>query len=493
MHHDCFRSLGLSDALLRALEEIGYEKPTPIQNQSIPHLLSGKDLLGLAQTGTGKTAAFGLPLLQRLAGVPGRPNPGRPRALVLAPTRELALQIHEEIERFGRHLNLTHGVIFGGVGQRPQIDRLRRGLDLLIATPGRLLDLMGQRHVDLGAVEILVLDEADRLLDMGFIRDVKRIVKTVPSARQSLLFSATMPKEVTALANEMLKQPVQVDVSPKERAVKRIRQRLIRVDNPEKRWVLEHLLREDEVSRAIVFTRTKHGANKVAKHLLEAGIGAEAIHGNKSQNARQRALANFKDGSTWVLVATDIAARGIDVQGISHVINYELPNEPESYVHRIGRTARAGAGGAAWSLVDQAELKLLKGIERLVGRIPDEAEVALDQIQKPARTESDGNADRAGPGRNPQHAARAGSQSGSQSGSRTGAGGERHGGDSRGSDSRSGNGGGGRSRGRRRVRGGGQRGNGGNRGASEQGRQNGSGAGARGRRSGSRSSSRQGA
>ncbi len=470
MHHDCFRSLGLSDALLRALDEIGYQQPTPIQSQSIPHLLSGKDLLGLAQTGTGKTAAFGLPLLQRLAGSGDRPRPGRPRALVLAPTRELALQIHEEIDRFGRHLNLTHGVIFGGVGQRPQIDRLRRGLDLLIATPGRLLDLMGQRHVDLGAVEILVLDEADRLLDMGFIRDVKRIVKAVPAARQSLLFSATMPKEVTALANDMLKQPVKVDVSPKERAVKRIRQSLIRVDNPEKRWVLEHLLREDDVSRAIVFTRTKHGANKVAKHLVEAGIGAEAIHGNKSQNARQRALANFKDGTIWVLVATDIAARGIDVQGISHVINYELPNEPESYVHRIGRTARAGAGGAAWSLVDQAELKLLKGIERLVGRIPDEAEVALDQVRKPERPRPEQSA-----------APRQGSSAG-RSGTA-----EPRSADSRRGDSRSSNGaGGGRSRNRRRVRAGGQRGNGSGGGQSR------AGANAGGGRAGGRSSRRQG-
>ncbi|MEQ8860314.1 MAG: DEAD/DEAH box helicase [Pseudomonadales bacterium] len=369
----------MSDALLRALEEIGYQTPTPIQSQAVPHLLAGKDLLGIAQTGTGKTAAFALPLLQQLASEPGRPVANHPRALVLAPTRELALQIGEELDGYGRHLKLSHAVIFGGVGQQPQIDRLRRGIDVLVATPGRLLDLIGQRHANLSKVEILVLDEADRLLDMGFIRDVQRLVRQTPKTRQSLLFSATMPKEVASLAAEMLDHPVRVDVSPKEVTVKKIKQRMIRVDNADKRWVLEHLLREESVSRAIVFTRTKHGANKVAKHLVEAGITAEAIHGNKSQSARQRALGNFKDGTTWVLVATDIAARGIDVQGISHVINYELPNEPESYVHRIGRTARAGAGGVAWSLCDQSELKHLRGIERLVGRIPDEATVALGE------------------------------------------------------------------------------------------------------------------
>ena len=388
MNDNDFLSLGLSDAVLRALDDVGYQRPTPIQAQAIPHLLSGRDLLGIAQTGTGKTAAFALPMLERLMAEGGRPRPGFPRALVLAPTRELALQIGDEVAGFGRHLKLSHTVIFGGVGQQPQIDRLRRGIDVLVATPGRLLDLIGQGHADLSAVGVLVLDEADRLLDMGFIRDVQRIVRQTPKSRQSLLFSATMPAAVASLAAEMLRDPVRVDVSPKEVAVNRIRQRLVRVDGDEKRHVLEHLLREEEVSRAIVFTRTKHRANKVAKHLVDAGITAEAIHGNKSQSARQRALGNFKAGTTWVLVATDIAARGIDVQGVSHVINFELPDEPESYVHRIGRTARAGAGGVAWSLYDHSEAKQLRDIERLVGRIPDEAEAALaelDRAERPSR------------------------------------------------------------------------------------------------------------
>lgn len=378
-----FRSLGLSDPILRALDDIGYRTPTPIQAQAVPHLLAGKDLLGIAQTGTGKTAAFALPLLQRLAASGNRPKRGEPRALILAPTRELALQIRDELEGFGRQLPLKLGVIFGGVGQQPQIQALERGLDVLVATPGRLLDLLGQRHGSLASVEVLVLDEADRLLDMGFIRDVQRIVRQTPKSRQSLLFSATMPKEVASLAAEMLRSPVRVDISPKAVTVDRITQRLIMADNDEKRHVLEHLLREESVTRAIVFTRTKHGANKVARQLEMAGIDAEAIHGNKSQSARQRALGNFKDGKTWVLVATDIAARGIDVDGISHVINYELPHEPESYVHRIGRTARAGAAGAAWSLCDPSEIKRLRAIERLVGRIPTESQVALEGRAEP--------------------------------------------------------------------------------------------------------------
>ncbi|MEQ9004684.1 MAG: DEAD/DEAH box helicase [Pseudomonadales bacterium] len=382
-----FRSLGLSDDIGRALDRIGYHTPTPIQTQAIPPLLAGKDLLGIAQTGTGKTAAFALPLLQRLAAEGVRAQPRQPRSLILAPTRELALQIRDELVAFGTELRLNVAVIFGGVGANPQVEALRRGIDVLVATPGRLLDLMGQGHAKLDRVSVLVLDEADRLLDMGFIRDVQRIVRQTPRERQSLLFSATMPTEVAALAAAMLKQPVRVDVSPKAIAVDRIRQRLVHATTAEKRWVLEHLLREEQVSRAIVFTRTKHGANKVAKNLVAAGIDAEAIHGNKSQNARQRALQAFKDGTMWVLVATDIAARGIDVQGISHVINYELPDVPESYVHRIGRTARAGAGGVAWSLVDPSEQKQLRAIERLVGRIPSEADIALDEIDRQERPE----------------------------------------------------------------------------------------------------------
>ncbi len=398
VNHETFAALGLGEPILRALAAIGYATPTPIQSQAVPHLLAGKDLLGIAQTGTGKTAAFALPLLQRLAAEAARPVPGHPRALILAPTRELALQIRDEIDGFGRHLELSHAVLFGGVGQGPQVAGLRRGVDVLVATPGRLLDLMGQKHVSLSRVSILVLDEADRLLDMGFIRDVQRIVRQTPRNRQSLLFSATMPKEVAALADEILQRPVRVEVTPKVVTVEKIQQRLIEAESGEKRWVLEHLLREEEVSRAIVFTRTKHGANKVAKNLVSAGIEAEAIHGNKSQSARQRALQNFKDGTTWVLVATDIAARGIDVQGISHVINYELPDEPESYVHRIGRTARAGAGGVAWSLYDPAEAKRLRGIERLVGRIPTEAEAALGVVPGAAGRSARGRTD-AGPRR----------------------------------------------------------------------------------------------
>ena len=372
-----FESLGVGGAFRRALGDKGYTQPTPIQTQAIPQLMQGKDLLGIAQTGTGKTAAFALPLLQRLDDENLRPKPRRPRALILAPTRELALQIHEELTSIGRYTKLRHAFIIGGVSQNPQIRGLAQGLDVLVATPGRLLDLAAQRHVDLSEVSVLVLDEADRLLDMGFVRDVKRIVAQTPKSRQSLLFSATMPKEVAALARELLKDPVRVDVSPKEMTVKEVDQRVVMVGNGDKQRMLEHLLRDDEVSRAIVFTRTKHGANKVARKLEKAGIGAEAIHGNKSQNARQRALQNFKNGDAWVLVATDIAARGIDIDAVSHVFNYELPHEPESYVHRIGRTARAGATGAAWSLVDPSERGRLRAVERLIKFSPTEVPVEL--------------------------------------------------------------------------------------------------------------------
>ncbi|MFW6094656.1 MAG: DEAD/DEAH box helicase [Pseudomonadota bacterium] len=396
MVNQTFSSLGLSEPILRALAAVGYEHPTPIQAQAIPHLLEGGDLLGIAQTGTGKTAAFALPLLERLAQRGGKPAAGRPRALILAPTRELALQIRNEIVGFGSELRVSSTVIFGGVGPQPQIQALRQGVDVLVATPGRLLDLMGQGHVDLAGVGTLVLDEADRLLDMGFVRDVQRIVRKVPTSRQSLLFSATMPNEVATLAGEILHRPVRVEVTPKVVTVEKIEQRLIRAETEEKRVVLERLLRREQVSRAIVFTRTKHRANRVAKQLAAAGIEAEAIHGNKSQTARQKALENFKSGPTWVLVATDIAARGIDVPGISHVINFELPDEAESYVHRIGRTARAGAGGVAWSLYDNTESKRLRGIERLVGRISEEGEAAPEsrprgrRRRRSARAESRG-------------------------------------------------------------------------------------------------------
>ena len=372
-----FASLGLGETLRRALRDVGYTEPTPIQSQAIPELLEGRDLLGIAQTGTGKTAAFALPLLQRLAEERKHARPRRPRALILAPTRELALQIHDEIERFGKYTKIRQAFIFGGVSANPQIKALAQGLDVVVATPGRLLDLAGQRHIDLSEVSVLVLDEADRLLDMGFIRDVKRIVAMTPKSRQSLLFSATMPQAVASLAREILDRPIRVDVSPKRVTVEEIEQRIVMVGNSDKQRMLEHLLRGDDVSRAIVFTRTKHGANKVARKLENAGINAEAIHGNKSQNARQRALRNFKTGDARVLVATDIAARGIDVDAVSHVFNYELPHEPESYVHRIGRTGRAGATGAAWSLVDPSERGRLRAVEKLIRFSPTHVEVDM--------------------------------------------------------------------------------------------------------------------
>jgi ATP-dependent RNA helicase RhlE len=390
-----FESLGLGEKLRRALRDVGYTEPTPIQSQAIPQLLQGRDLLGIAQTGTGKTAAFALPLLQRLDAESSRARPRRPKALILAPTRELALQIHEELERFGRYTSLRHAFIFGGVSQNPQVKALAQGLDVVVATPGRLLDLAGQRHIDLSEVSVLVLDEADRLLDMGFVRDVKRIVAQTPKSRQSLLFSATMPKEVAALAREILDDPIRVDVSPKQVTVEEIDQRVVMVGNGDKQRMLEHLLRDDEVSRAIVFTRTKHGANKVARKLERAGIVAEAIHGNKSQNARQRALRSFKNGDVGVLVATDIAARGIDVDAVSHVFNYELPHEPESYVHRIGRTGRAGATGAAWSLVDPSERNRLRAVERLIKFSPAEVAVDLPQGESTQPSRVDGKPPRA--------------------------------------------------------------------------------------------------
>ena len=377
MNKNSFESLGVGGKFLRALTDMGYEQPTPIQAKTIPTLLEGSDLLGIAQTGTGKTAAFALPVLQNLDDANEQRQSRRPRALVLAPTRELALQIAEEFACYGKYTTLRHTIVFGGVGQHPQVSALRKGVDVLVATPGRLLDLAGQGHLDLSAVSVLVLDEADRLLDMGFVRDVKRIVSQTPNSRQTLLFSATMPKEVAALAHEILKNPVRVDVSPKEVTLREIDQRVVMVNSGDKRDVLRHLLHEDEVTRAIVFTRTKHGANRLAKQLGNDGIVAEAIHGNKSQGARQRALANFKNGEAWVLVATDIAARGIDIDAVSHVFNYELPHEPESYVHRIGRTARAGATGVAWSLVDPSERSRLRAVERLIKHTPKEVVVQL--------------------------------------------------------------------------------------------------------------------
>jgi len=362
-----FESLGLAEPLLRALGAKNYVIPTPIQAQAIPPLLQGRDLFGIARTGTGKTAAFGLPILQQLAAGP-HDGQRRPRALILAPTRELAIQIDEEFRAYGRHLKLRTALVFGGVGQRPQVDALRRGADIVIATPGRLLDLIAQGHARLDAVRHLVLDEADRMLDMGFVRDVRKIVAELPKKRQTMLFSATMPDAVARLAGDILIEPRRVEVTPESSTVELVDQGVIFVQAAAKRSLLAELLARPEFARVIVFARTKRGANRVAENLVKAGVAAEAIHGNKSQNARQRALEQFRAGGVRVLVATDIAARGIDVDDVSHVINYELPNEAESYVHRIGRTARAGASGAALSFCDPGERAMLRDIERLTKR-----------------------------------------------------------------------------------------------------------------------------
>jgi ATP-dependent RNA helicase RhlE len=363
-----FTELGVAQPLLQALAAQRYHTPTPIQARAIPALLAGKDMLGIAQTGTGKTAAFALPLLQHLTADRRGAGPRRARVLVLAPTRELAIQIHDSFKTYGRHLGLRHTVVYGGVGQQPQVKAMAKGVDTLVATPGRLLDLMQQGHIMLDRVAYLVLDEADRMLDMGFIRDVRRIVAALPQERQSLLFSATMLAEVERLAADMLRRPVRVEVTPHVVTVDRVEQRVLFVEARQKRAALAGLLRDPALSRVLVFTRTKHGANRVSAELDKAGIVAAAIHGNKSQQARQRALEGFRAGRARVLVATDIAARGIDVDGVTHVINYELPHEPESYVHRIGRTARAGAAGVALSLCDTSERGQLRAIERLIRR-----------------------------------------------------------------------------------------------------------------------------
>ncbi|HEX6979443.1 MAG TPA: DEAD/DEAH box helicase [Alphaproteobacteria bacterium] len=361
-----FSELSLRNELQTALRAQGYETPTPIQAKAIPHALTGRDVIGLAQTGTGKTAAFTLPLLQRLAATPANGQPGRPRALILTPTRELALQIGESLTAYGAGLRLRHAVIFGGVGQQPQVEALRRRPDVLVATPGRLLDLMNQRHVRLDGIGIFVLDEADRMLDMGFIHDVRRITGQLPKTRQTLFFSATMPREISDLAAQLLRDPVRVEVAPAATTVDRVDQRVMFVAGADKRRLLVDVLGDRAMTRVIVFTRTKRGADKVARYLEMAGIAVASIHGNKSQGARQAALEAFRNGKTRVLVATDIAARGIDVDGVSHVVNYELPNVPESYVHRIGRTARAGADGIALSFCDQDERIYLRDIEKLI-------------------------------------------------------------------------------------------------------------------------------
>jgi ATP-dependent RNA helicase RhlE len=364
-----FQNLNLIKPIQKALETEGYTTPTPIQQQAIPVILQKKDLLGCAQTGTGKTAAFAIPILQLLS-ADTMPGKGRKaiRSLILTPTRELAIQIGESFAAYGRYTHLKHTVIFGGVSQFAQTNALKAGVDILIATPGRLLDLMNQRFVDLSGLQIFVLDEADRMLDMGFIHDVKKVIAKIPVKRQTLFFSATMPSEIQKLANTILVNPVKVEVTPVSSTAETIDQSVYFVGKSDKKSLLIHILGDKTISRVLVFTRTKHGADKVAKDLHKAGIKAEAIHGNKSQNARQRALSNFKSSETKVLVATDIAARGIDVDDLSYVINYELPDVPETYVHRIGRTGRAGASGTAFAFCDHEEKDNLRGIQKLIGR-----------------------------------------------------------------------------------------------------------------------------
>ncbi|MES2652775.1 MAG: DEAD/DEAH box helicase [Bacteroidota bacterium] len=367
-----FSELNLIAPILKALETEGYTQPTPIQEQSIPSILLKRDLLGCAQTGTGKTAAFAIPMLQLLNQPHLNTKGPKPiKALILTPTRELAIQIEESFKAYGRNLPLRHLVIFGGVGQKSQTDALHRGVDILVATPGRLLDLMNQGFVNLRDIEIFVLDEADRMLDMGFIHDVKKIIAKLPAKRQTLFFSATMPTEIQKLSSTILTNPVKVEVTPVSSTAEKIQQAVYFVEKQDKKNLLIHLLKDKSIETVLVFTRTKHGADKVVKDLMKINVRAEAIHGNKSQNARQRALTNFKARTTRVLVATDIAARGIDVDELAHVINYELPNIPETYVHRIGRTGRAGLSGIAYSFCDGEEKEFLDDIEKLIGlKIP---------------------------------------------------------------------------------------------------------------------------
>ncbi len=387
-----FASLGLAQSLLKALVDEGYETPTPIQAQAIPELLAGRDLLGIAQTGTGKTAAFALPILQRLA--PGRiAQPRRVRCLILSPTRELATQIADSFRAYGKYMNhMSIAVVFGGVGHRPQEERLRRGVDILVATPGRLIDHLDAGMFQLDSTEVFVLDEADQMLDMGFIHAVRKIVRKLPKQRQSLFFSATMPKEIGQLAGELLTDPATVAVAPVATTVERVEQRVIFVETAAKRTLLRDVIVDEKPDRALVFTRTKHGADRVVRSLAQDGIAAVAIHGNKSQAQREKALAGFKAGATPILIATDIAARGIDVTGVSHVINFDLPNIPESYVHRIGRTARAGASGIAISFCDQEERAFLKDIEKLTRQtIPaEDRRGSIKVAPRAARDDDDG-------------------------------------------------------------------------------------------------------
>ena len=363
-----FADLGLAEVLLRAVADEGYTQPTPIQHQAIPSIIAGHDMVGIAQTGTGKTAAFVLPILDRLQAMNVKPREKGCHALILVPTRELAAQIADCIRAYGRHMRVSHCIIVGGVSPGPQIRSMARGVDIIIATPGRLLDHMGTGAVRLDGAKFAVLDEADQMFDMGFIPAVRRIMGALGHQRQTIMFSATMPPQIRSLAADFLRSPKEISVAPQSRPIDRIDQRVIRIGSGAKRNALVDIVAGQDMERAIVFTRTKRGADRVGEHLEAAGIVAGVIHGNKSQGQRDRALAAFREGKTKVLVATDIAARGIDVDGVSHVVNFELPNVPESYVHRIGRTARAGADGVAVSLVDSSEKSLLRDIERLIGR-----------------------------------------------------------------------------------------------------------------------------
>jgi ATP-dependent RNA helicase RhlE len=371
-----FENLNLIEPILKALKTEGYTTPTPIQEQAIPYILQHRDLLGCAQTGTGKTAAFAIPILQLLFLDKQKHKEQKSiKALILTPTRELAIQISESFTAYGKHTGLKNLVIFGGVSQNPQVDALRRGVDILIATPGRLLDLINQRFVHIDQIKMLILDEADRMLDMGFVHDVKKIIAKVPANRQTLFFSATMPNEIQSLADSILQKPARVEVAPVSSTADTIQQSVFYVSKNDKKNLLLHVLKDNEIKTLLVFTRTKHGADKVVKDLNKAGVTAEAIHGNKSQNARQRALTNFKNRTTRVLIATDIAARGIDIDELTHVVNYELPNVPETYVHRIGRTGRAGASGIALSFCDgEEEIDYLKDIHKLIAK-----EIPVDQ------------------------------------------------------------------------------------------------------------------
>jgi len=420
MNQTDFASLGLAEPILRAISEAGYTQPTPIQAKAIPVVLEGRDLLAAAQTGTGKTAGFTLPLLHLMHQNPAQRKPGRPRCLILTPTRELAAQVEESVQTYSKHIPLKSMVMFGGVGMHPQIDALRKGVDILVATPGRLLDHVGQKTLDLSSVEIFVLDEADRMLDMGFIRDIRKVLAMLPKKRQNLLFSATFSEEIRALASGLLDNPASVEVAARNTASESVDQAVYMVGQKQKRELLAWLIREKAWHQVLVFTRTKHGANKLAEYLGKNDIPAAAIHGNKSQSARTRALGDFKSGKLPVLVATDIAARGIDIDELPQVVNFELPNVPEDYVHRIGRTGRAGSTGAAVSLVDGEEIKLLRGIERLIRRRIERAEaenfvpaapgthVEVSDARPPRNTNRPGQ----GRGRNGQAGLRTGHEAG---------------------------------------------------------------------------------